>query len=160
MAGTPPAPVVAGDGTTFLWSDVDPDVFALDASLAVRAGWPYRPPSAIEHPNPWRGIDGLNCPQPAIPAGGPDGTLYLTLQARNRDVGGSVIAVGRDARIRRGWPVELKRSGSEFWSVVVGPDGTAYALAIEPESGGRSSASVLAIAPDSTVVYATTIIDP
>ncbi len=62
--------------------------------------------------------------------------------------------------MRPGWPVELKRAGSEFWSVVVGPDGTAYALAIEPESSRTSSASILAIAPDSTVRYTTTIIDP
>ena len=55
--------------------------------------------------------------------------------------------------MRPGWPVELKRAGSEFWSVVVGPDGTAYALAIEPESSPTSSASILAIAPDSTVRY-------
>ena len=160
VAGAPPVPVVAGDGTTFLWSEMDPDIFALDRSLAVRAGWPYRPPTAVEIPDPWRGIDGLNCSRPAVPTGGPDGSLHLPLQARNHDVGGAIVAVGTDGRIRRGWPVELKRAGSEFWSVVVGADGTAYALAIEPESGGRSSASVLAIAPDSTVAYATTIIDP
>jgi hypothetical protein len=59
-----------------------------------------------------------------------------------------------------GWPVELQRPGAEFWSVVVGSDGTAYALAIEPEAGGVSSATILAIAADSTVVYTTTIIDP
>lgn len=54
----------------------------------------------------------------------------------------------------------LSRPGSEFWSVVVGADGTTYALAIEPEAGGASSATILAIAPDSTVIYATTIVDP
>jgi len=37
---------------------------------------------------------------------------------------------------------------------------TAYALAIELESSRTSSASILAIAPDSTVRYSTTIIDP
>ena len=65
-----------------------------------------------------------------------------------------------DGRVNPGWPVELKRPGAEFWSVAVGPDGTAYALAIEPEAGGKSSASILAIAPDSTVRWTTTIIDP
>jgi hypothetical protein len=43
--------------------------------------------------------------------------------------------------------------------VVVGSDGTAFALAIEPESAGYS-ATVLAIAPDNTVRYATTIVEP
>jgi len=62
--------------------------------------------------------------------------------------------------VRPGWPVELRRPGAEFWSVVVGSDGTAYVLAIEPEPGDTTSATVLAIAPDSSVLYRTTIIDP
>jgi hypothetical protein len=62
--------------------------------------------------------------------------------------------------VRPGWPVVLTRPGAEFWSVVVGADGTAYALAIEPEAGSASWATVLAIAPDSTVLWTTTIIDP
>ncbi len=62
--------------------------------------------------------------------------------------------------MRGGWPVELTRPGSEFWSIAVGSDGTIYALAIEPEAGGASSASILAIDPDSTVRYTATIIDP
>ena len=94
------------------------------------------------------------------PAIGPDNTLYLPLQARNATVGGRIVAVGPDGRVRPGWPVELHRSGAEFWSVVVGSDGTVYALAIEPETGDASSATILAIAPDSTVLYTTTIIDP
>ena len=44
-------------------------------------------------------------------------------------------------------------------SVAVGADGTAYALAIEPEASAGSSGTILAIAPDSTVRYASTIID-
>lgn len=96
----------------------------------------------------------------ALPAAGPNGTLYLPIQARDAKVGGSIVAVGLDGRVRAGWPVELKRPGAEFWSVVVGSDGTVFALAIEPEASGRSSASVLAIAPDSTVIYSTTIVDP
>jgi hypothetical protein len=36
----------------------------------------------------------------------------------------------------------------------------ALAFAIEPEAGGASSASILAIAPDSTVRWTTTIVDP
>ena len=58
-------------------------------------------------------------------------------------------------------PVEATAApGAEFASVVVGSDGTAYALAIEPETGGKFSASILAIAPDSTVLYTTTIVEP
>ena len=104
--------------------------------------------------------EGSYCPSLAVPAVGPDSTLYLPLQARDASVGGSIVAVGPDGRVRPGWPVELTRPGAEFWSVVVGSDGTVYALAIEPETGDTSSASILAIAPDSTVLWTTTIIDP
>jgi len=44
--------------------------------------------------------------------------------------------------------------------MAAGPDGTTYALAIEPESGGKSSGTVLAIAPHSTVLWSTTIVEP
>ena len=96
----------------------------------------------------------------AAPAIGPDNVLYLLHGARNETVGGSITAVAPDGEVRRGWPVELKRSGAEFWSVVVGSDGTVYALAVEPEANDKSSASILAIAPDSTVLSITTIIEP
>lgn len=91
---------------------------------------------------------------------GPDGNLYLPLQARDVSFGGSLVAVGPDGRVPAGWPVELKRPGSEFWSVVVGSDGITYALAIEPETRSTSSGTILAIAADSTVLWTTTIIEP
>ena len=99
------------------------------------------------------------CDPRGIPAVGPESTLYLPRQARDTSVGGRIIAVGPDGRVRAGWPVELTRPGAEFWSVVVGSDGTVYALAIEPEPSDGFSASILAIAPDSTVLWTTTIID-
>jgi hypothetical protein len=71
-----------------------------------------------------------------------------------------MVAVGSNGRVLSGWPVELQRKGAEFWSIVVGSEGTVFALAFEPESGARSSATILAVAPDSTVIYRTTIIDP
>jgi hypothetical protein len=70
------------------------------------------------------------------------------------------VSIGANGEPLGAWPVTLSRPGSEFWLVVVGADGTTYALAIEPEAGGASSATILAIAPDSTVIYATTIVDP
>ncbi len=84
----------------------------------------------------------------------------MPLQARNDKVGGSLIAVGPDGRERAGWPVALTRPGAEFWNVAVGSDGTVFALVIEPEAREAYSASILAIAPDSTVLYTTTIIEP
>ena len=160
IVGAPKPPIMAQDGTTFVFSELDMAIFALDPTLQQMPGWPFTPPSPLERPDPSRGEEGLNCSSLALPAVGPDSTLYLPLQARGSKVGGNLLAVGPNGLVRAGWPVELTRAGSEFWSIAVGLDGTVYALAIEPEAGGASSASILAIDPDSTVRYTTTIIDP
>lgn len=154
----PRTPLLAKDGTIFVTSEIDTAVFALDPSLEVIRGWPYRPATPLVYR--FSPSEELSCGSLAIPAASPDGTLYLPLRARDETAGGSLVAVGPDGRVRPGWPVELKRPGAEFWSVVVGSDGTIYALAVEPETGDTSSASILAIAPDSTVLYTTTIIEP
>lgn len=153
-------PLVARNGTVFVPGASGTGVFALEASLDVLPGWPFASDTPLEERDGAGGEEGLDCPSQAEPAVGPDGALYMPLGARNAKVGGHLVAVDPNGRVRTGWPVELKRPGSEFWSVVVGPDGTVYALAIEPEAGKTSSASILAIAPDSTVGYTTTIIDP
>ena len=164
---TPAPPRVATNGTVFLYSNVTgdipvTDVFALDPSLSIMSGWPFKPAAPLVRARP--GFESEHeagyCPGPVPPAVGPDGTLYLALQARDASVGGSLAAVGPDGRVPAGWPVELKRPGSEFWSVVVGSDGIAYALAIEPETRSTSSATILAIASDSTVLWTTTVIEP
>ena len=155
----PRPPIAAPDGSIFVFSDLDEAIYALDSTLKTASGWPIVA-GRLERPDPWLGQGGISCPWVAVPAVGPDGTLYLPLKARNESVGGRLVAVGRDGRPRDGWPVELRRAGSEFWTVVVGPDGTVHALAIEPEAGGGSSATILAIAPDSTVISTRTIFDP
>lgn len=159
---TPAAPFVGADGTTFLidTSAGRTAVARVDPLGQVPAGWPYRSDAASQPV----GV----CPEGAVcegsfwalPAIGPDNDLYLVHGAAVATTGGSIVAVGSDARVRPGWPVELQRPGAEFWSVVVGPEGTAYALAVEPEDGEGSSASILALAPDSTVLYTSTIIEP
>jgi hypothetical protein len=159
-SGSPRAPIVGDDGTIFVWSEIDTTVVALDPALAIRPGWPFEPSSSLQSRSYEDPRAELSCPSLASPAIGPGSVLYLPLWARSESVGGSIVAVGPDGRVLPGWPVELKRPGAEFWSVVVGPDGTVYALAIEPEAGDTSSASVLAIAPDSTVRWTTTIIEP
>ncbi len=158
-APSPRPPLVAGDGTIFVFSEIDTAVFALDPSLAIMPGWPFEPVAPLVVRDD-RSIGDLPCGSLALPAVGPDSILYLPLQARDARDGGSLVAVGPDGQVRPGWPVELTRPGAEFWSVIVGSDGTAYALAIEPETGDASSASILAIAPDSTVLSTTTIIEP
>jgi len=155
----PAAPLVGPDGTRFVIDFSGTTVVGLSPSGQVMAGWPYRPqrgPSVS-----------ICCPEDsdpvvnfAPPAIGRDNVLFLLHAAAAKSVGGSIVAVGPDGRVRPGWPVELTRPGAEFWSVVVGSDGTAYALAIEPEANDTSSATILAIAPDSTVLYTATVVEP
>jgi len=158
----PAAPLVGPDGTTYVigWD------FNGAISVGVRygqvmAGWPYRSDAGRQGTGfcpEGAACDAFNLAAPTI---GPENdVLYLPSAARDASVGGSIVAVGPDGRVRPGWPVELRRPGAEFWSVVVGSDGTVYALAIELESSNTSSATILAIAPDSTVLFRTTIVDP
>jgi hypothetical protein len=160
-AGAPHSPIVAGDGTTFVDSPDDPTIYALDPSLDVRDGWPYTQPRG-SLADECAGAEGICCSFPlATPrAVGPGGTLYLVLQPETSAVGGGITMIGRNGRVRPGWPVVLRRPGAMFASVVVGTDGTVHALAIEPESGGRTSATVLGIAPDGSVRYRTALADP
>ncbi len=158
----PAAPLVRADGTRFvIGAYFDRTVAArLSPSGQVMAGWPYRSGAGHQGRGDCAATDICEGYELAAPAIGPDNVLYLLHGARNETVGGSITAVAPDGEVRRGWPVELKRSGAEFWSVVVGSDGTVYALAVEPEANDKSSASILAIAPDSTVLSITTIIEP
>jgi hypothetical protein len=156
----PRSPLVAPDGRIYVYSDFDDPTYGLEASLDVLSGWPIVA-GLLERPNPWMGQGDLDCAELAIPAAGPGGTVLLPLKAHDPALGGGrLVAIGANGEPLGAWPVTLSRPGSEFWSVVVGADGTTYALAIEPEAGGASSATIPAIAPDSTVIYATTIVDP
>jgi hypothetical protein len=158
----PAPPVIPHTGPIILYSDVDDTVFAVDRSRETTRGWPFVLPDPLVHPHP--GPESEHeagyCPGPLPPVVGPDGTVYLSLKAHKSSVGGSLVAVGPDGRVQAGWPVGLKRSGAEFWTVEVGAAGTVYALAYEPADGGTSTATLLAIAPDSTILYRTTIIAP
>jgi len=156
----PQAPVIDENGRIFVWSEMDDTILALDPSLEQRGGWPYRTATTLVRPDSRYVQEDAFCPGLTAPTVGPDGTLYLSVQATDATVGGSLVAVDPVGRERAGWPVALRRPGGEFWSGAVGADGTVYALAVELESSRTSSASVLAIAPDSTVLYTTTIIDP
>jgi hypothetical protein len=143
---------VVRDGLTF---------YALDPSLQLLPGWPYEAPDWFQewvYPNP-DGGDGLDCGVYAAPVLGPDGTLFLPLSAESDSTGGSVVAIGRNGKDVAGWPVTVRRSGSGFWWVEVGQDGTVFAVAVERETGGLS-ATIVALAPDSTVLWRATVVEP
>ena len=160
--GRPLAPLLAPDGTAFVVGEGDGHgvVYRIDPSGTVMAGWPHRAATELE----WQGV----CPPDvtgcgvwrSVPAVGPDGVVYLPLAAPDAQIGGSLAAVGPDGQALRGWPMHLARRGAAFWSAVPASDGTLYALAIEPETGGKSSATILAISMDGTVLSRTTVVQP
>jgi hypothetical protein len=158
----PVPPVIPRTGPIIVYSEVADSVFSVERDLETARGWPFTPPDPLVRPRP--GPESEHeagyCPGPLAPAVGPDGTVYLSLEAHDSSVGGSLVAVGPNGRVRAGWPVGLKRAGAEFWTLDVGPEGTVYALAYEPETARTSTATLLAIAPDSTILYRTTIIAP
>jgi hypothetical protein len=172
----PAAPVVAFDGSGYVVTEEGDfpsadgtTAYAVDAFGNLRAGWPYRASTGLV----WLGECG--CSDTGCgwwrsdPLAAPDGGLYLLHLAASAGTGGSIVAVGTDGVVKAGWPVVLRRAGAEFLSVAVGRDGTAFALAVEPEEylpnecGGTDSldsATILAISPDGTVRYRTTIVSP
>lgn len=157
----PAAPLVYGDGETLLVDTTDgTTVTSVDAAGEVMSGWPYRSTVRLEQNGVCVSGDTGCGTFRAAPMTDRLGILFLLQRATNSSVGGSVVAIGQDGRIRTGWPVELKRPGAEFWSQVIGPDGTAYVLAVEPEPNGSHSATIVAIALDSTVSYTATILEP
>jgi hypothetical protein len=157
----PAPPVVADDGTAFI---VDTEgagttIIGLDPAGASLAGWPFRSSTDIG----WTGFcdsDTTGCGHVrSDPAVGPQDLLYVILAPASPSTGGSLVAVTATGHVQVGWPVRLNRAGSMFWSLAAGRDGGVWALAIEPESGG-ASATVLAIADDSTVLWSSTIVQP
>ena len=157
----PGPPIVADDGTAFIIHTETnrTAVVGVDPSGKPLPGWPYRSGDVMQ----WSGGCGpleTGCGRTRTsPAIGQDNALYLLNAADSPSTGGSVVAIGADGVVRDGWPVGLRRAGAAFSSVVVAPYGLAWALAIEPETKG-SSATVLAIAEDSTVLWTTTIVEP
>jgi hypothetical protein len=159
--GFPGPPIVASDGTTFIL-ETDPNktvAVGLDPTGKPLPGWPYRSKSTAQ----WIGGCGegdTGCGRTRTDPGiGQDNALYLLNEASGSSTGGSVVAIGADGVVRDGWPVGLRRAGATFSSVVIAPYGLAWALVTEPEKKG-SSATILAIADDSTVLWTTTVVEP
>jgi hypothetical protein len=157
----PAAPIVGRDGTMFVIDTTRGTAVAvLSASGEHLAGWPYRSELELEDVGSC-GPGDTGCSLfRATPVVGPDNVLFVLNAAERSNTGGRIVAIGQDGRVVRGWPVDLTRAGSEFWSIVVGLDGTSYALAVEPEPNGSHSATILAIAQDSDIIYNVTIVEP
>jgi hypothetical protein len=153
-------PLLSRGGVSVVRDDMS--FYALDADLRLLPGWPYRAPSYLQewaYPAGGNQEGGLDCSRYGAPALGPEGTLFVPLDAESETAGGSLVAIARSGKAVPGWPVALRRAGSGFWSVAVGDNGTVFAAVVERESGGLS-ATILGIAPDSTVLWRTTVIEP
>jgi hypothetical protein len=159
--GGPAPPIVSPDGTVFLIEDGDSGltVVALDPTGKVMNGWPYRAAVHLE----WQGSCGAAMTGCGVfrtlPAVGPGNVLHLLLAAAGATKGGSVVAIGPDGAVRPGWPVVLPDAGSVFRSVVVGQDGTAYAVALDRLTE-PTTATILAIDPDGTIRYRVPVVAP
>jgi hypothetical protein len=153
-------PLATADGSAWVVSTgTATTVYRLDPAGHVVSGWPYRSEQPLEALGSCGNNGDTGCgywlTRPAL---GPDGTLYL-LHPAAPGAGGIITAVGPDGRVVDGWPVTLQRAGSSFQAVVVGPDGTIWATASEPEADGLS-VTLVALEPDSSVRYKLTVAEP
>ncbi|HEX5012742.1 MAG TPA: hypothetical protein VFV72_01195 [Candidatus Limnocylindrales bacterium] len=161
----PAAPLVAGDGSFAVYSNVDgSSILAFDRQGHPRAGWPFNSALRIaEHGFCGSGETGCGTFH-VRPRFGKDGTLYIAYQPGDPDAGqlevGSLMPVRRDSTVPPRWPVMLRKDGAMFWDLVVGNDGGVWALAAEPEGTERYSATLLSVAPDKTVRGRITIVEP
>ncbi|HET9455790.1 MAG TPA: hypothetical protein VFO78_00505 [Candidatus Limnocylindrales bacterium] len=153
-------PVVGARGTTFLLSEQGgTEILALDPSGAMRPGWPYRSSTRLEAAGRC-GPGDTGCGFPRVaPVVDTSDVLYVAQSATSSSAGGRLIALTGRGQVVDGWPVGLTRPGAYFHSIVPAPGGGIWALALEPEANG-SSATVLSIAPDSTVRWTLTIAEP
>lgn len=156
----PAAPIVGAGGTTFIVSEPDgTEIVAVDGAGSRLPGWPYRSSAGLEDAGRCGGTDtgcGVFRVEPVVDA---SDVLYVAQSATSSSAGGRLIALTDRGQVVDGWPVGLTRPGAYFHSIVPAPGGGIWALALEPEGNG-SSATVLSIAPDSTVRWTTTIVEP
>lgn len=171
---TPMPPLVAADGS--VWLVTNTTATAVDATGRIRPGWPYRASVSLGPVGycPSCEICGVPCAIDCsdwrtTPILGPDNVLYLLQDAPSSTSGGQISAIDLDGKMHDGWPVELRRPGAAFVSAILGPDGTLYALVIEPETYrdppadscvASDSATVMAIDPDGQVRYRVTVVEP
>ena len=157
----PAPPIVSPDGTVFLIEEAGSGltVVALDPAGKVMAGWPYQAAARLELLGRCGAPDTGCGVWRTAPVVGPENVLFLLLAADGPGKGGSIVAIGPDGVVRPGWPVVLPDAGSVFRSVVVGPDGTAYAVALDRVTN-PTTATVLAIDPGGTIRYRAPIVAP
>jgi hypothetical protein len=167
--GWPPTTVsVEPDGTVYLavrdgpsGIDNSTTVYALDPTGRVLPGWPYRARMPLARLD-WDCVCVPGSAMPLPPVVDAAGRVRLLLGDIGYDQGlGSRATLVQNGRTVAGWPVTLRKATSHFVDLTVDAAGVTYALAVEgspmPET---MSETLLAIAPDGTVLYRTTVLGP
>ena len=157
--GDAPIPPLA-DERGRVWVVANGSILGFDADNAVLPGFPYVAETDLLE----RGGD---CPagdtgcqtwlEPPVLA--PQSLIY-TLENAPEGKGERLNVVNRDGSVRSGWPKTLQRAGAKWDSVTIGSNRIAYAVADEPESNGEASVTIVAYAPNGTVTWKLTVIEP
>jgi hypothetical protein len=101
----------------------------------------------------------------ALPALGPDGTLFVPESVvgegggLDRNAGGALVAIAPDGSTPAGWPITLADSMAGYWSVVPRADGTIDALTVVPTDKGNQWTLVI-LGPDGKTRASTVVLLP
>jgi hypothetical protein len=152
-------PLVDATGRAFvLFED---GALAFDRNGSLLTGWPYEPQTALQAASacePAEGDTGCDI-WPLPPALDPAGVLYL-IESSDGSKGGRLNGVGVDGSVRDNWPLVLQEPGAHFDSVALSEQDLVFAVAFETEPGDQWSITILAVEPDKTRRWATTIVEP
>jgi hypothetical protein len=158
-------PIVASDGAaSLIGSDAGGQImYVVDPPLAGRGV----PPTRLEKPLQPLGVcngQDVGCGVwRALPVVGLDGTLYVPESAvgegggLSSSSGGSLVAIGPDGTVRKGWPIFLPDPMAGFWSIAARPDGTILALAAIPQDAGPNL-DLMIIGPDGKTLSTTHLV--
>lgn len=140
-------PYLAADGTVYVMAD---RLRAFGPDGRPKPGWPYVPADGFAGRACYTDGPSLN----AVPAIGPDGTVYIPTRAPggDRDLPGplDVVALDRVGRVTAGWPFRLpiEEAGLVDRMEVVG--GRLYVTITECGTS-TSGTSILALEPDGSL---------
>jgi hypothetical protein len=139
----------AAPGAIYPGPAIETDIAAVDSAGRLYPGWPLK----------------LNGPV-SSPAFGPDGTVYATrgtsygpASPQATGTSATLLAFDQAGNVRPGWPVSLPAGYSVLGSEppiyqaapdppAIGPDGTAYVIAVKDPATGSGDNVVFAVLPN------------
>jgi len=143
-----------------LWATTGEEILGFDQNGASLDGFPYDPETGLVTRGGDCGEQDTGCQSSVAPPQLAPQSLIYTLENAPAGKGERLNVVNRDGSIRSGWPNTLKRAGARWESVIIGSNRVAYAVANEPEANGEASVTIVAYAPNGTVTWKLTVIEP